>query len=218
MKVSTINALRGMHSHHVGVYFKLYYLCQEHKLHEIYAENIAVHIASVFIPLQVSMRDAKVQQEALALDVALTALEKANLITYQEDHVLVHDLNKVKKVKEVVEIPKNEKLIGLLGGAWDEWMEYKKTNKPYKTPRTELIAYNQLMKACSNDEKIAADVVLNAISCQWMGLNPEICINRWEEAKKIVSKLAPQLQSIKDNHDKIGRINRQDLQEWIESK
>lgn len=219
MKVSTINALRGMHSHHVGVYFKLYYLCQEHKLHEIYAENIAVHIASVFIPLQVSMRDAKVQQEALALDVALTALEKANLITYQEDHVLVHDLNKVKKVKEVVEIPKNEKLIGLLGGAWDEWMEYKKTNKPYKTPRTELIAYNQLMKACNNDEKIAADVILNAISCQWIGLHPHISLNKLKQAQEDLNYIQPALKKIneiKAQNDKIGRINRDDLQKWID--
>jgi len=207
MKQTTITTLRGMHSHHVGVYFKLYYLCQEHKLHEIYAENIAVHIASVFIPIQVSMREAKVQQEALALDVALTALEKANLITYQEDHVLVHDLNKVKKVKEVVEIPKNEKLIGVLGGLWDEWMEYKKTNKPYKSPRTELIAFNQLMKACSNDEQLASNVILNAISRQWLGLNVDVYLQQQSKLK-----------SETNDTSKIGRINRQDLYEWIDSK
>lgn len=218
MKPSTINALRGMHSHHVGVYFKLYHLCHEHKIHEIYAENIAVHIASVFIPLNVSMRDAKVQQEALTLDIALTALEKANLMTYQEDHVLVHDLNKVKKVKEIVVAPRNEKLVGALGGTWDEWIEYKLTNKPYKTARTELITYNQLLKACNNDEKIAADVVLNAISCQWIGLNADICIKRWKEAKETLNKLAPITKSIRDQHDKIGRISRQDLQQWIDSE
>ena len=211
MKKDAINKLRGMHSHHVGVYFKLYYLCKDNQVAEIMSDNIALHIASIFINPGISMREAKIQQEALALDVAFTALEKANLVKYEVDQIVVHELYKAPQSR-------NEKLREALGGTWNEWIEYKQSNKPYKTAKTETIAYNQLMKACENDERLAADVVLNAIACQWMGLNADICIRRWNDAKETFNKLAPITKVIKEQNDKIGRISRQDLYEWIDKE
>jgi hypothetical protein len=159
-----------------------------------------MHIASIFISPGVSMRDAKVQQEALALDVAFTALEKANLINYQIDSVIVHELY-------VNPLTRNETLKGALDGAWDDWVEYKKDNKPYKTAKTELIAYNQLMKSCSNDEQLASSVILNAISRQWVGFNVDVYLEQQSKLKN---------QS--NDSDKIGRISRQDLYEWIDKE
>lgn len=210
MKQTTITTLRGMHSHHVGAYFKIYHLCKDRQVSELWADNIAVYLADVFISDNVSMRHAKVQQEALAIDVALTALEKVNLLSYNEDKIVISEL--YKKPQE-----RNEKLTEVLDGVWNEWIVYKQTNKPYKTARTELIAFNHLMKSCKNDEKLAKDVILNAIARQWMGLNADVCIRQWKDASETFSKLAPLTKLIKEKHDKIGRIDRQDLQEWIES-
>lgn len=200
MKQSTITILRGMHSHHVGAYFKIYHLCREMNVAQIEAENIAQHLASYFIPHNVSMRYAKIQQEALALDVALTALEKVNLAFYELDRIVINELYKKP-------IERNEKLIDALGGVWSEWIEYKQSNKPYKTAKTELIAYNQLMKSCSNDEQLASSVILNAISRQWVGFNVDVYLEQQSKLKN---------QS--NDSDKIGRISRQDLQQWIDKE
>jgi hypothetical protein len=200
MKKDVINKLRGMHSHHVGAYFKIYHLCREMNVAQIEAENIAQHLASYFIPHNVSMRYAKIQQEALALDVALTALEKVNLVFYELDRIVINELYKKP-------IERNEKLIDALGGVWSEWIEYKQSNKPYKTAKTELIAYNQLMKSCSNDEQLASSVILNAISRQWVGFNVDVYLEQQSKLKN---------QS--NDSSKIGRISRQDLYEWIDKE
>jgi len=215
MKKDAINKLRGIHSHHVGVYFKLYYLCKENKVAEIISDNIALHIASIFISPGISMREAKVQQEALALDVAFTALEKANLINYQIDSVVVHELY-------VNPITRNESLKGALDGAWDDWVEYKRDNKPYKTAKTELIAYNQLMKAVKNSTDKAKHCIESAISSQWQGLHPDISLRKLKEAQENLNYMQPALKKINEikakQNDKIGRISRQDLQQWIDSE
>jgi hypothetical protein len=214
MKKELVMKLRGMHSHHVGAYFKLYHLCKENGIFQIYSENIAMHIASIFISPRVSMRDAKVQQEALALDVAFTALEKANLINYHIDSVVVHELY-------VNPISRNETLKGALDGAWDDWVEYKKDNKPYKTAKTEMIAYNQLMKAVKNNIDKAKHCIESAISSQWQGLHPDISLRRLKEAQENLNYMQPALKKINEikakQNDKIGRINREDLQQWIDS-
>jgi hypothetical protein len=200
MKLSTINALRGMHSHHVGVYFKLYYLCKEYKVAEIISDNIALHIASIFIRPGVSMRDAKVQQEALTLDVAFTALEKVNLLTYNEHQIVLTELYKE---------PRHKDMIGLLDGCWDEWIDYKTnvSKTPYKSGKSEYTAYSILMRDCSNDSELAKKVIINAIGRQWVGFNVDVYLEQQ-------SKLKTQT----NDSDKIGRINRQDLQQWIDSE
>jgi hypothetical protein len=200
MKQSTITILRGMHSHHVGAYFKIYHLCKEMSVAQIEAENIAQHLASYFIPHNVSMRDAKIQQEALAIDVALTALEKVNLLSYELDRIVIHELYKE---------PRNKDLMGQLDGCWDEWIDYKtKVSKtPYKSAKSEYMAYSTLMRDCSNDHDLAKRVIVNAIGRQWVGFNVDVYLEQQSKLKK---------QS--NESDKIGRITRADLYEWIDKE
>lgn len=200
MKKDVINKLRGMHSHHVGVYFKLYYLCKENKVAEIISDNIALHIASILISPGISMREAKVQQEALTLDVAFTALEKANLLTYNEHQIVVTELYKE---------PRHQDMIGLLDGCWDEWIDYKTnvSKTPYKSGKSEYMAYSILMRDCTNDSELAKKVIINAIGRQWVGFNVDVYLEQQ-------SKLKNQTHDT----DKIGRISRQDLQQWIDSE
>ena len=200
MKKDAINKLKSMHSHHVGVYLKLYYLCKDNKVGEIFSDNIALHIASIFINPGISMREAKIQQEALALDVAFTALEKANLIKYEVDQIVVHELYKE---------PRNKDLIGKLDGYWDEWIEYKtKVSKtPYKSAKSEYMAYSTLMRDCKNDHDLAQQVIVNAIGRQWVGFNVDVYLDQQSKLKN---------QS--NDSSKIGRISRQDLYEWIDKE
>lgn len=200
MKKESVMKLRGMHSHHVGAYFKLYHLCKENAVSEIYSENIAIHIASIFIAPGISMREAKVQQEALALDVAFTALEKANLIKYELDSVRVNELYKEDR---------NKDLIGHLDGCWDEWIEYKTnvSKTAYKSAKSEYMAYSTLMRDCGNDHDLAKQVIVNAIGRQWVGFNVDVYLEQQSKLKK---------QS--NDTSKIGRISRQDLYEWIDKE
>lgn len=200
MKKDAINKLRGMHSHHVGVYFKLYYLCKDNQVAEIMSDNIALHIASIFINPGISMREAKIQQEALALDVAFTSLEKASLIKYEVDQIVVNELYKE---------PQNKDLVGKLAGYWDEWVEYKtKVSKtPYKSAKSEYMAYSTLMRDCNNDHDLAQQVIVNAIGRQWVGFNVDVYLEQQSKLKN---------QS--NDSSKIGRISRQDLQQWIDKE
>ena len=214
MKKNTVSILRGMHSHHVGVYFKIYHLLKDRKQSELIADDICMALADIFIPYQTSMRLAKVSQEALALDTALTSLEKHGLIMYEQDRILVHDLY-------IKPLQRNQSLIGALDGAWDEWIEYKQDNKPYKTAKTELIAYNQLMKVVGNSSEKAKYCIHTAISYQWQGLNPEIAMRKLKEANENLQYISPSIKKINEikqqQNDKIGRINREDLQQWIDT-
>ncbi len=200
MKKDAINKLRGMHSHHVGVYFKLYYLCKDNQVAEIMSDNIALHIASIFINPGISMREAKIQQEALALDVAFTSLEKANLVKYEVDQIVVHELYKE---------PRNKDLVGKLDGYWDEWIEYKTnvSKTPYKSAKSEYMAYSTLMRDCNNDHDLAKQVIVNAIGRQWVGFNVDVYLEQQSKLKN---------QS--NDSSKIGRISRQDLYEWIDKE
>jgi hypothetical protein len=200
MKKDAINKLRGMHSHHVGVYFKLYYLCKDNQVAEIMSDNIALHIASMFINPGISMREAKIQQEALALDVAFTSLEKANLVKYEVDQIVVNELYKE---------PRNKDLVGKLEGCWDEWIEYKtKVSKTsYKSAKSEYMAYSTLMRDCNNDHDLAKQVIVNAIGRQWVGFNVDVYLEQQSKLKN---------QS--NDTSKIGRISRQDLQQWIDKE
>jgi len=170
MKKDAINKLRGMHSHHVGVY------------------------------PGISMREAKIQQEALALDVAFTSLEKANLVKYEVDQIVVHELYKE---------PRNKDLVGKLDGYWDEWIEYKTnvSKTPYKSAKSEYMAYSTLMRDCNNDHDLAQQVIVNAIGRQWVGFNVDVYLEQQSKLKN---------QS--NDSSKIGRISRQDLYEWIDKE
>ena len=203
-----------MHSHHVGVYFKIYHLLKDRKQWELSAEEICLTVADAFIPLDVSMRQAKVSQEAIALDTAFTSLEKHGLIIYEQDRILVHELY-------IKPLQRNQSLVGAIDGAWDDWIEYKHENKPYKTAKTELIAYNQLMKVVGKSIEKAKYCIESAISSQWQGLNPEISLRRLKNANENLHYIQPALEKInqikQQQHDKIGRINRDDLQQWIDT-
>jgi hypothetical protein len=212
MKRNTIAILRGMHSHHVGAYFKIYHLLKDRKQSELKTEEICITIADAFIPAGISMRQAKVSQEAIALDTALTSLEKHGLLIYEQDRILLHELY-------VKPITRNETLKGALDGAWDDWIEYKQDNKPYKTAKTELIAYNQLIKSVQNNKGKAQYCISSAIGSQWIGLHPHISLNKLKQAQEDLNYIQPALKKIneiKSQHDKIGRINRDDLQKWID--
>ena len=213
MKKSTVSILRGMHSHHVGAYFKIYHLLKDRQQSELIADDICMALADIFIPYQTSMRLAKVSQEALALDTALTSLEKHGLVIYEMNKIVLKELY-------VKPITRNESLKGALDGAWDEWMEYKQDNKPYKTARTELIAYNQFIKVVGQSIEKAKYCIESAISSQWQGLNPEISLRKLKNANENLKYLSPAIKKINElkgeQHDKIGRINREDLQKWIE--
>jgi hypothetical protein len=213
MKRNTIAILRGMHSHHVGAYFKIYHLLKDRKQSELKAEEICITIADAFIPAGISMRQAKVSQEAIALDTALTSLEKHGLLIYEQDRILLHELY-------VKPITRHESLKGALDGAWDDWMEYKQDNKPYKTAKTELIAYNQLIKVVGKSIEKAKYCIESAISSQWQGLNPNISLRKLKNANENLKYLSPAIKKINElkgeQHDKIGRINRDDLQKWID--
>lgn len=214
MKKNTVSILTGMHSHHVGVYFKIYHLLKDRKQWELSAEEICLSVADAFIPLDVSMRQAKVSQEAIALDTAFTSLEKHGLIIYEQDRILVHELY-------IKPLQRNQSLVGAIDGAWDEWIEYKQDNKPYKTAKTELIAYNQLMKVIDNSSEKAKYCIHTAISYQWQGLNPDIAMRKLKEANENLQYISPAIKKINEikqqQHDKIGRINREDLQQWIDT-
>jgi hypothetical protein len=187
MKKDAINKLRGMHSHHVGVYFKLYYLCKDNQVAEIMSDNIALHIASVFINPGISMREAKIQ-------------EKANLVKYEVDQIVVNELYKE---------PRNKDLVGHLDGCWDEWVEYKTnvSKTSYKSAKSEYMAYSTLMRDCNNDHDLAKQVIVNAIGRQWVGFNVDVYLEQQSKLKN---------QS--NDSSKIGRISRQDLYEWIDKE
>jgi hypothetical protein len=146
------------------------------------------------------MREAKIQQEALALDVAFTSLEKANLVKYEVDQIVVNELYKE---------PRNKDLVGKLEGCWDEWIEYKtKVSKTsYKSAKSEYMAYSTLMRDCNNDHDLAKQVIVNAIGRQWVGFNVDVYLEQQSKLKN---------QS--NDSSKIGRISRQDLYEWIDKE
>jgi hypothetical protein len=59
----------------------------------------------------------------------------------------------------------------------------------------------------------------SAISSQWQGLNPNISLRKLKNANENLKYLSPALKKIneiKAQNDKIGRINRDDLQKWID--
>jgi hypothetical protein len=214
MKRNTIAILRGMHSHHVGAYFKIYHLLKDRKQSELKAEEICITIADAFIPAGISMRQAKVSQEAIALDTALTSLEKHGLLIYEQDRILLHELY-------VKPITRNETLKGALDGAWDDWIEYKEHNEPYKTAKSELIAYNRLMKSLNDNTENAKYCIETAISRQWKGINPEIGLvirKKANENLQYIGRAYNKINELKAQYDtnKIGRINRDDLQKWID--
>ena len=88
-------------------------------------------------------------------------------------------------------------------------MEYKtKVSKtPYKSAKSEYMAYSTLMRDCKNDHNLAQQVIVNAIGRQWVGFNVDVYLDQQSKLKN---------QS--NDSSKIGRISRQDLYEWIDKE
>lgn len=56
---------------------------------------------------------------------------------------------------------------------WSTFLKYRKEiNKPYKSPQSEIIAYNKMLELANHDPIIAKDMVERTILGQWQGLFP----------------------------------------------